>query len=76
MVWSKMNQGGNYSCIATNEVGTDTKTFYVLLTGEITVKVCRDTQSSDPTFVDFFKNQIEEKLETLKLREIKRNSYF
>ena len=53
MVWSKMNQGGNYSCIATNEVGTESKTFYVSLTGEITAKVCRDTQSSDPTFIDF-----------------------
>ena len=53
MVWSKMKRGGNYSCIATNEVGTELKTFYVSLTGEITVKVCRNTQSSDSTFVDF-----------------------
>ena len=53
MVWSKMNRGGNYSCIATNEVGTELKTFYVSLTGEITVKVCRNTLSSDPTFIDF-----------------------
>ena len=37
LVWSKINQGGNYSCIATNEVGTGTKTFYVSLIGEISL---------------------------------------
>ena len=34
-VWSKINQDGNYSCNATNEVGTESKTFYVSLIGEI-----------------------------------------
>ena len=57
-MWSKLNQGGNYSCIATNEVGTELKTFYVSLTGEITLKVCRNTQSSDPTFVNFQKSNV------------------
>ena len=33
-VWGKLNQDGNYSCIATNDVGTDSKTFYVSLIGE------------------------------------------
>ena len=35
IVWSKLNQDGNYSCVATNEVGTESKTFYVSLIGEI-----------------------------------------
>ena len=35
IVRSKINQDGNYSCIATNEVGTESKTFYVSLIGEI-----------------------------------------
>ena len=35
MVLSKINQDGNYSCIATNEFGTESKTFYVSLIGEI-----------------------------------------
>ena len=35
IVWSKINQDGNYSCKATNEVGTESKTFYVSLIGEI-----------------------------------------
>ena len=35
IVWSKINQDGNYSCNATNEVGTESKTFYVSLIGEI-----------------------------------------
>ena len=35
IVWSKINQDGNYSCIATNEAGTESKTFYVSLIGEI-----------------------------------------
>ena len=39
VVWSKLNQGGNYSCIAANEVGTESKMFYVSLTGEIIAKV-------------------------------------
>ncbi|XP_068754299.1 uncharacterized protein [Montipora capricornis] len=37
MVWSKINQDGNYSCIATNEVGAESKTFYVSL---IDFRVC------------------------------------
>ena len=35
IVWSKLNQGGNYSCVATNGVGTESKTFNVSLIGEI-----------------------------------------
>ena len=35
IVWSKLNQDGNYSCVATNEAGTESKTFYVTLIGEI-----------------------------------------
>ena len=35
IVWSKLNHDGNYSCVATNEVGTESKTFYVSLIGEI-----------------------------------------
>ena len=35
IVWSKLNQGGNYSCVATNEVGTESKTFNVSFIGEI-----------------------------------------
>ena len=35
IVWSKLNQDGNYSCVATNEAGTESKTFYVSLIGEI-----------------------------------------
>ena len=35
IVKSKINQDGNYSCIATNEVGTESKTFHVSLIGEI-----------------------------------------
>ena len=35
IVGSKINQDGNYSCIATNEAGTDSKTFHVSLIGEI-----------------------------------------
>ena len=35
IVGSKINQDGNYSCIATNEAGTESKTFYVSLIGEI-----------------------------------------
>ena len=35
IVWSKINQDGNYSCNAANEVGTESKTFYVCLIGEI-----------------------------------------
>ncbi|XP_068685481.1 leucine-rich repeat and transmembrane domain-containing protein 1-like [Montipora foliosa] len=37
IVWSKINQDGNYSCNATNEVGTESKTFYVSL---IDFRVC------------------------------------
>ena len=37
IVWSKINQGGNHSCIATNEVGSESKTFYVSLIGEISL---------------------------------------
>ncbi|XP_068733020.1 uncharacterized protein [Montipora capricornis] len=36
-VWSKINQDGNYSCIATNEVGTESKTFSVSL---IDFRIC------------------------------------
>ena len=35
MVKSKINQGGIYSCIATNENGSESKTFHVSLIGEI-----------------------------------------
>ena len=35
IVFSKINQDGNYSCIATNEVGNESETFYVSLIGEI-----------------------------------------
>ena len=35
ILWSKINQDGNYSCNATNEVGSESKTFYVSLIGEI-----------------------------------------
>ena len=35
IVGSKINQDGNYTCIATNEAGTESKTFYVSLIGEI-----------------------------------------
>ena len=35
ILWSKINQEGNYSCNATNEVGSESKTFYVSLIGEI-----------------------------------------
>ena len=35
IVGSKINQDGNYSCIATNEAGTESKTFQVSLIGEI-----------------------------------------
>ena len=38
IVWSKINQGGNHSCIATNELGTESKTFYVSLIGEISLR--------------------------------------
>ena len=38
-VWSKINQDGNYSCIATNEVGTESKTFSVSLIGEILLRL-------------------------------------
>ena len=37
IVWSKINQDGNYSCNATNELGTESKTFYVSLIGEISL---------------------------------------
>ncbi|XP_068754802.1 bone morphogenetic protein 1 homolog [Montipora capricornis] len=37
IVKSKINQDGNYSCIATNEVGTESKTFYVSV---IDFRVC------------------------------------
>ncbi|XP_068690457.1 deleted in malignant brain tumors 1 protein-like [Montipora foliosa] len=37
IVWSKINQDGNYSCIATNELGTESKTFYVSV---IDFRVC------------------------------------
>ena len=35
ILWSKINQEGNYSCNATNEVGSESKTFFVSLIGEI-----------------------------------------
>ena len=38
IVWSKINQGGNHSCIATNELGTESKTFSVSLIGEISLR--------------------------------------
>ena len=44
MVWSKLNQDGNYTCIATNEVGSESKTFYVSLIGEMIAKLCRSSQ--------------------------------
>ena len=60
MVWSKLNQGGNYSCIATNEVGTESKTFYVSLTGEIIAKVNHAvTQSLVTVLWLIFKNQVD-----------------
>ncbi|XP_068747081.1 uncharacterized protein [Montipora capricornis] len=37
IAWSKLNHDGNYSCVATNEVGTESKTFYVSL---IDFRVC------------------------------------
>ncbi|XP_068691592.1 insulin-like growth factor-binding protein complex acid labile subunit [Montipora foliosa] len=50
VVWSKLNQGGNYSCIATNEVGTESKMFYVSLTAfRVCVDLC-DCHSSANTF--------------------------
>ena len=35
IVLSKIKQHGNYTCIATSEVGTESKTFHVSLIGEI-----------------------------------------
>ena len=43
-VWSKINQDGNYSCNATNEVGTESKTFYVSLIGEILLSLSHETK--------------------------------
>ncbi|XP_068721364.1 uncharacterized protein [Montipora capricornis] len=41
MVWSKINQDGNYSCIATNDNGTDSKTFYVsVIDFHVCVNLC------------------------------------
>ncbi|XP_068738269.1 uncharacterized protein [Montipora capricornis] len=50
VVWSKLDQGGNYSCIATNDVGTESETFYVSLTAfRVCVDLC-DCNSSTNTF--------------------------
>ena len=35
IVLRKINQDGNYSCIATSKFGTESKTFHVSLIGEI-----------------------------------------
>ncbi|XP_015772108.1 PREDICTED: uncharacterized protein LOC107350396 isoform X2 [Acropora digitifera] len=39
MVWSKIDHDGNYTCIATNTVGTESKTFQVSLIGKIIASV-------------------------------------
>ena len=41
MVWSKIDHDGNYTCIATNKVGTESKIFQVSLIGEITASICK-----------------------------------
>ena len=41
MVWSKIDHDGNYTCIATNKVGTESKTFQVSLIGKIVASICK-----------------------------------
>ncbi|XP_068747267.1 slit homolog 1 protein-like [Montipora capricornis] len=58
IVWSKLNQGGNYSCVATNEVGTESKTFYVsLIDFRVCVNLCdcRGTTSRRSQFENIFR---------------------
>ena len=41
MVWSKIDHDGNYTCIATNKVGTESKTFQVSLIGKVIASICK-----------------------------------
>ena len=41
-VMSRIHMDGNYTCHATNEFGTDSKTFHVSLIGKIGVFVCTE----------------------------------
>ncbi|XP_068690420.1 tolloid-like protein 2 [Montipora foliosa] len=48
IVWSKINHDGNYSCIATNEVGTESKTFHVsLIDFRVCVNLCHCRGDTD-----------------------------
>ena len=40
-VRSKIDHDGNYTCNATNAIGTESKTFYVSLIGKIIASVCK-----------------------------------
>ncbi|XP_068738629.1 uncharacterized protein [Montipora capricornis] len=56
IVWSKLNQGGNYSCVATNEVGTESKTFYVsLIDFRVCVNLC-DCRGTTYWWIQFPEN--------------------
>ncbi|XP_068691190.1 uncharacterized protein [Montipora foliosa] len=58
IVWSKLNHDGNYSCVATNEVGTESKTFYISLTDfRVCVNLCdcRGTTSRWSQFENIFR---------------------
>ncbi|XP_068685122.1 uncharacterized protein [Montipora foliosa] len=58
IVWSKLNHDGNYSCVATNEVGTESKTFYVsLIDFPVCVNLCdcRGTTSRRSQFENIFR---------------------
>ena len=40
-VWSKIDHDGNYTCNATNAIGTESRTFYVSVIGKIIASVCK-----------------------------------
>ena len=39
IVWIKIDHDGNYTCVATNTVGTESKTFQVSLIGKIIASI-------------------------------------
>ena len=41
-VWSRIDIDGKYTCHATNEYGTDSKTFHVSLIGKIRTFACNE----------------------------------